>query len=791
MSELGALISQLGDVAKNSSQSKARPAKISQFSNVKIPQNNQNKDYPSILPNSLPEEQTKLDSLQITFPVFTKQQAFKEANLIKLYKGITIGELAEKASPGTVIEVPEGEYTEEIKLTKNIKIKGIGKVKITGLSKNDTIISEGAFVELENLVLVQKSTNSGGALTVSTGFLRAINCTFICDTISSVSVTGDSKAEFVGCEFSESNNPCLITNESAQVYATKCKFTQSKTFGVYSTDNSVVTLEKSVMNRNESAGISCSGASKALIQECEIKDNVNGADVTSTGIVVFLRSYIKDHKNGTGISAEGNVKPLLIECTLENNAVTSINATGGANIVTKHCIIRESPNNCLVVAQKNATVTMDHDDLSGGCVVAAAAFENGEINATDIFIHDVPKSGIVAYSGGSLVMNGGRIEKVPDVGVQVRDGASFNLQKLTVERCGQQGIALMSSVAGEILESEVTGCACGGIEIHNAGQVSVIACRLLNNTEGIIIRNTPVAAIEDCELLNSVKSEIVISGEETKPKIVKCSFQGAKEALVSISEKSQPFFQDCNFHDAPNIGVATFSSSEPTFNDCIFTKCGTAALSIYGKSTPTFERCKIKENLNFAAQLFESDTSAFFTDSVFENNRYSVSIIAMNETTVFCNTCKFIGSLQPHVEVRNGSIVQLTKCDVSRTIQGVGLQVHAGGILNINDTLIHDEAKMGVLIGDRGTLHLKGGEIKNCGMSGIVCMGNGVLQADKAVFSGNGQFSIQLMEKAEGDIKNCTIENNTMFGILVSKGANIKSTDNKFANNGQNDIMNM
>ena len=233
------------------------------------------------------------------------------------------------------------------------------------------------------------------------------------------------------------------------------------------------------------------------------------------------------------------------------------------------------------------------------------------------------------------------------------------------------------------------------------------------------------------------------------------------------------------------------SFSAPVFHDSTIQKCGTSGLSIYGKSNASFERCKVMDNMNFGCQIFEQDTTATFTDSIFTNNLHSVSIMAINASTVICEKCIFSNSLQPHVEVRSGSTVQLTKCDVSKSTQGVGLQVHNDGVLCINNTVIRDEAKMGVLVGDTGLLQITGGEIRNCGIAGIVCMANGNIQAEKTKLSGNGQFAIQFMEKSAGTVKSCEIENHTMFGILVSRDAAVTCDDNKFSNNGHKDIVNL
>lgn len=732
------------------------------------------------------------NTISVEFIQFSKHADFQVGNTVQYDPngGKSIQAVIDNVKNGTVIEIPAGEYNEELTIIKSVALRGIGQVTIKGEGKTDTICTSNQFVVLENLRLVQIETRGGGALTVQSGYIKATNCVFESVTISAAQIVGDSYGEFNNCTFLNSYNPCIMLSDKVQGYCSGCEFRGSRTFGALANDNSYLTLENCRSTKNGGSGVSANGNGNVFIQGGTFYDNESsGVEVTSKGSITIQQATICDHENGTGVLVQGaDVKVILVESNIKNNQLAGIKVSDGAKLISKSNKYSNAQQNVIAYAHMKGWITLDNDEFSGECIAAVATSDAGRIDAKNLDIHDLTNAAVLCYDGGECNIDGATINNCEHTALQFRDNADFYVKNVNINGIRDLAAAILNDSKGKMKDCRIVNGQTVGLELTNVKDVKIKRCTFSNNQVcGASIHDDVTCKFDECTFEQNGQFGVDTSSNDVKAEFKHCKFAESPEAIINITNGAQSEFENCTISNGPKIGLNIINSS-PTFKGCEITRIGVAAISCSGGATPTFDNCNIHDNENFAAQIHQSQTHAKFIETFILNHPKSVAIIALNNAVAEFIRTKFENSFQPHCEIREGATVSLLGCDVGPTDNGTGIQVHSEGILQVDSSRVHELSKIGILVGDKGFAEIKNSAIEHCGTTGILVASGGRMNVSKTILDGNGQLAMQFLPNVDATVTECVIQNHSMFGFVMARGANVEYSDNQFTNNGQKDI---
>jgi len=749
-------------------------------------------NIPTITKEPVVKQTEKKVVMEIKFPEFVRESPLQIISTVKFdrLKYPNIQTLIDNSRNGTLIEIPEGVYNEEITLIKQIHLRGLGNVYIKGNGVSETIHLTSKNSILENLNITQIENKSAGSIMIDQGYTHIINCTISSSTFSAIHASNQARVEVYSSVLGDSHNPALLLTQNASAYCHKCEFKNSKTFGVLLNDNSSLALEECYSHSNLQSGIVVSGTSSLICKNSRImKNDNNGIEVTSTETAYFENCIIKDHLQGTGFIAIGNVKPIIVNSTFINNQMAGIKASSGAEIKSIKNTFQDSEQNAMILSHDNAVINLENDQFTGKCIAALASFDHGKLNAKNIIVKNIIGAAALVYDSGEILIEGSNFDNISNAAFQFKDNAVINVRKTTLNASQNLGIALMNGAEGYITDCNIINGETIGLEVSGVTNFTFTNCQFSSNKiAGASVHNGSSCTFHDCVFDSNGQFGVDIAETGSSPIFRKCKFTNSQEAALNISKQAQPQFFDTVFFSLPKIGISIINAS-PVFTQCQITSVGVAGLSISGGATPQFIKCSIHDNNGLAAQIHEQGTAALFDNTIFLNHNNSVAILAINNSTIECQHCKFEGSMHPHCEIRDGATVLLTKCEITASIKGNGLQVHSRGILKVQESSIHDETKLGILVGDLGTAIISNSHIYSCGVCGILALTNSHLKVSNSLLDGNGQFSMQIQGNAEAEIFDCTIQNHTMFGFVMSPQATVDYSGNKFSSNGQKDIL--
>ncbi|KAH0791457.1 Hsp70 family protein [Histomonas meleagridis] len=728
-----------------------------------------------------------LSRTNISFQEFSKKADFTSAGTVKFNPATdgTIQSVLNKSPAYSLIEIPEGEYNEELTILKPFYVRGNGKVKILGKGAGDVIAINGDYVVLENLHIKQIDTREGGGISIQGGYGKVINCEVESEVLSTIAVNGKANVEIINSKLSGSFNPCLHCSDECIVYCEHTKFKKSKTYGVYTCNNTTLYLDNCKVSKN-AEGAYIIDHSNLYAKKSEFKKNENsGIGILTDGKALVQDCDVHDHKGSAGIFGANGSAFHIDKCNFTNNDIAAVKVSEGSILRSTNNVYKDSEQNCIVLVNDNGFAYCENDSFSGKCIAALVAFENGSVEAKGISIRDVDGAGLLCYDSGNLKVSDSMIDKTTGVAMQIRNQSHIEFENVSITNTQKVGALIVSEVSGYIKNCKFMYVNGAGAEIAEITDLLIEDCEFNNNTTGgLAIHDKNSFTIMNCKFCNNVIG-CDISGENDSVKFDKCEFNNNTQIGIHTSANSSPNFSDCVVSGNGQIGLAS-TTSKVHLQGCDFNANQMAGLSFSDSCKAVLENCVIHDNKNFGLQVHTSNTHVKLIDCKILNHINTSSLICLNDAVVRCINCKFESSLHPHCEIREGGKVSMKKCDLSNTSKGIGIQVHDDGVFKINETVIHNEQKFGIMIGGKGKVKAKKSKILDCGSSGVYSQPGSFAQFEECEFINNGQTAFQVL--GEVVLKDCKIADHSAYGVTIADSGSLKEENTQFGNNGQANI---
>jgi len=674
-------------------------------------------------------------------------------------------------------------------ILKQVHIRGSSRngCKIIGNGNADTITISTVNCILENLTIEQIDTKNGGAISVSSGYTTLRNVTATSFTISAVQAFGDSTLTLSDCTFTGSFNPSLLISDHASVRASSTTLSSSQTFGIMLSESSTADLFGCTISDNYGFGGQVTDSANLHLTDCTVRSNNAGLNTSSTGRVVLERCTISDHIENPALHISGSGNVVMSQCKFARNTLGAVKCFQGGHLQSSQCTFEDCEKNVMVIAHDDAEYESIGDTFTGPCIAAVAAFVGGSIKLENLTVRGVPSAAVLAYAQGKVTVNGGNVSNAGSGAFQARERSELHISDLTVSH--SEGVAAL-----------ITDGAFGIIE----------RCFFVNGQVALEVMDVSSdLTFKDCEFSQNAIAGANVHGQMTSPNFVRCKFNGNGQVGIDVSEGAAPAFEGCDFECCGEAAVNAQATTRPKFMRCRFINAGKVGVSLAG-TTATFENCKVKgagqaglaisagdktsftgckihKNKALGAQIHMQGTAPTFNECSFRKQTGSVAMIVLNGADVEIENTKFENSLQPHIEIRDGAVVKLKKCDVGPAEKGTGLQIHSGGTLLMRETVIRDNSKVGLVVAAEGTVKMFNSEVKNCGMCGIMTTGSAKLNLDECKIEDNGQFAMQI-QSGKVSFKNCVFKNHQSFGVVINAGAEVDYSDNTFENCGNKDI---
>ena len=727
-----------------------------------------------------------LDEFKIDFPTFDLISSNMNST-VRLTPGQTIQSVLDKVPADSTVEIPSGTYTEEIEINKPVTLVAVGgAVELKGKGETDVILSRAEYFEIQNFNISQISSKSGGALNISNGFCKIINCTIKCPLLSPVNISSNSKVYIESCNISDGHNPNVNCEDTSFVFINKSKISKTQTFGVLAKGNSKVIVSNCEIFDIESNAVSSAESGTVYLKNSNIHNIKNSGFETASTSKCYVENCTFNTIDACGVCANAAGQEVIVHhCTFTKCDMAAIKSSSHSKIRTLGNVYKDIGSNVMVIANDEGVIQCEKDEFEGTCLSAITAFSNGLVIGQDLHFENISGSAVLSYEKGHVQIDIANIKNCKGPSIHLRDHSVCKMRNIIVKNGQCAEIVINDGSTGEIIDSNFNSSITIGAEIANTSNFTFVNCDFSDNKAcGISFHDQVKAIFENCKF-NRNQFGVDISGNGCSPTFNNCEFSNNQE-VGSNCLSSSPTFNKCTFNFNGKMGLGC-KSANLTINDSLITKNGQVGATIYGGSTLILNRTTFDTNDNSACQISQKGSVMKLFDCKVIN--HLVSCVVLDEAKIRCRNTIFDKSRNPHFDVARGGFASLNSCDIGPSFSGNGIQVHDNGRIKMRKTKVHHQAKLGILVGNQGICQILDHSIfENNGQIAVVCLENSKTEILNSTLNSNGLFAVQA-QGGELTVQNCTISNHTQCAVFASKNVKLSYSGNNFTNNGAKDIV--
>ena len=315
------------------------------------------------------------------------------------------------------------------------------------------------------------------------------------------------------------------------------------------------------------------------------------------------------------------------------------------------------------------------------------------------------------------------------------------------------------------------------------GLLTARYCSILQGKDaGISIIQNGEAQTFHCEIAHHKKSNIVVT-KDSKMNIEYCQIHHAENIGMQISENSivNLFETDIKEHRSSQISIS--NKSICSMKSCSVIGGYHVGICIEDSGNCSIVECDISDNANSAITLFKSELSIF--KSILTQN-IGNGILAMSDSKVEVDTCKFHDNEMPHIacksnvevyliqsELYNGkSIFIVNDCELTaidcQFYNSLNVQIEICDLSNarFENCQIYNGKSYGIKVLRNSSLYLFDSQVFSHELSQIVVNDSSVILKDSELFDGH-RNALFIQNHSEVFVTDCFIAKHAQHQLWI------------------------
>lgn len=695
------------------------------------------------------------------------------------------------APDNAVIIIPAGEYNEAVHITKNVQLVGEtpGRVTICTPNSENPINFESQFGVIKNLILSPGKSQCNSLINLVSGTAIVEKCYLATDLLSPIVTNGTGYLLLKECSIYSGSSSVIYATGDIRVEFRVCVISSSKSVGIMAMGRSMVRINQCDIANCGDSGLICLDDATLLVESSKIYNNAkDGIELNTSSVYNYvLSSTLTGHTNGTNIIGSGKGGVRVEQCSI-SGCLSGIVAYNGFTVQTSANQFTEMGETLITVTDK-AILSMTGDVLSGNCICGLYGEAGSKITLNQVQFVQLANTGIAANNQCELELNECQFSQLGQTGIEIVNNCKITINGGTIADCTEGiGLQIQKNVTGTISNFAIARSGVTHLFLTEcpSTELKFDSC-IFSECEGngLLTQNTK-AHFENCEF-SLCKS----CGLESKSANTECTFNNCRflqnESGVNITEESKLKFTACQFMNNGIAGLSVESGSKPTFTQCVFAQNGQMGAAVLQGSQATFESCSFSGNMTYALQIENNGTKVTVNASEIAEQTQVGGIIVNDGAKATISNSRLHDNQGSHIEARNKAGITVSHCEAFSSKAGIGIMVQESAHATITESTLYSETQAAIVVGNQGYADIQKCDISQCRNSAIYLLQGSDATIKYNHIHHNENCGVQILGGMPQIIEN-TIEDNNMYGVNISAGAEPQIEKNVFKNNDQIDV---
>ncbi|WP_220197393.1 right-handed parallel beta-helix repeat-containing protein [Ktedonospora formicarum] len=317
----------------------------------------------------------------------------------------SISEAIEHATPGTLVMVRAGVYSEHVLLDRDVQIIGNGPREQIILESQDqhTITIRTEHASISGLTIrcqVGEQGESYNALHIPEGELFIENCEISSESSTCVAIYGEGTRPTIRyCNIYYSPASGIAVYQKAEGIIEYCDISGHAQHGLYIAEDGNPTLRHCTLHYNQQHGLLVQDWGRGTLEDCELHHNAKAAAaIVNQGSPLLLRCKLH-HNEGSGLEIQQKGRGSFQDCDIFANAGDNVRITTGGTPYLYLCKIHDGQGYGVAIEEQGLGI-IEYCDIFANAHANVLIASSGEPNIRYCKIREGLQSGIVAITNG-------------------------------------------------------------------------------------------------------------------------------------------------------------------------------------------------------------------------------------------------------------------------------------------------------------------------------------------------------------------------------------------------------
>ncbi|KRV48219.1 sporulation protein [Wenjunlia vitaminophila] len=375
------------------------------------------------------------------------------------------------------------------------------------------------------------------------------------------------------------------------------------------------------------------------------------------GATPTVRRCVVDNPAGLGMSVSGRSGGLFEDCEVVRSGQTGLSVREGALPRLERCRVHHASGAGLAVSGEGTGVEAVGCEIYEvqGTGVQLTARAVGDL--ADCEVHRVTADGITLDTDAVLRMTDSQVHDVPENGIDLRSRSVLTLHRTTVRRFGRNGLSVWDpgtradandceihdstgdypavwisdgAVAtldscrvhdvpdavfvldrgsrADMVDSDLSQVRSTAVSVSDGATVQLDDCRIREAATGAWFRDHGSGGVlASCTVENTATGVIVTKGAD--PTVERCTVHSPAEAGFYVSAGGRGTFQDCTVTGSRGYGFHVIDGCRSTLRRCRTERCARGGYE-FAEDGPVTEGCTSDESVERRAVIEHHATPA-------------------------------------------------------------------------------------------------------------------------------------------------------------------------------------
>ncbi|WP_432836678.1 right-handed parallel beta-helix repeat-containing protein [Dactylosporangium sp. CA-092794] len=482
------------------------------------------------------------------------------------------------ARPGETVLVEPGDYTENLRLDRRVRIiaeQGPGTVRLAPAAGHLPAVT----------VTVPDCALHGFVVTGGAPAAPAVLVSGAAGLVLQDCLVRDGRVEVRGPE------PGADGAGAGGLLVRECRIESAPQAGLLLAGDCRVQVADTVIRQPDGAGISASGGARVALDGVRV-ERPAGAGLLATGdAAVTAADTTVTAAGGAGVQAGDAARVELAGCRIAGSAATGVAAQQGARITADGCAVTASGANGLLLLG-SAAATLTECRIAGTRFSAVHLADAASLRLSRSWLRDSAEHGLHAIGTAGAELDGCVVAGAAMTGLHTADDARLTARDLQIWG-GSTGVHAGSG--GTTLEGFlIAEPARIGIEVAAGATARCADGRVVGaGAAGIVLDGDATATIERCGVSRSAGSGMVV-WTGAAPEVTDLRVDGPTKNGVYFAERSGGTFTDCEVTRAGFPAIHVGEGADPVLRRCRVSHCA-EDLSLDTGAAPVFEECTVHD----------------------------------------------------------------------------------------------------------------------------------------------------------------------------------------------------